>query len=94
MLYPFELDDLVKGAVIALMTLAANHVFADSAAMRVGQQQESAFREGLNATPRQPTRRSLLAAGGCCLCCYSRWQLSRLSRRVPLHRPLFRPHQR
>lgn len=50
-LYPFQLDDLVKGAVIALMTLSANHVFSDSAAARVGRQQETAFRDGLAATP-------------------------------------------
>ena len=46
-LYPYELDDLVKGAIIALMTLAAQHVFADSAATRVGRQQQVAFDSGM-----------------------------------------------
>ena len=35
--YPFELDDLVKGAMISLMTLSAQFVFGEALAHSVGQ---------------------------------------------------------
>lgn len=50
-LYPFQLDDLVKGAIISFMTLAMQSVFADQIAARVGNQQQNAFDAGLTATP-------------------------------------------
>ena len=50
-IYPFVLDDLVKGAIISFMTLALQSVFGDQLASRVGHQQQSAFDSGLTATP-------------------------------------------
>jgi hypothetical protein len=50
-IYPFQLDDLVKGAIISFMTLAMQAVFADQIAARVGHQQQNAFDAGLTATP-------------------------------------------
>jgi len=50
-LYPFQLDDLVKGALIGWATLAINAVFSDQVARRSSLDQQSAFDSGLTATP-------------------------------------------
>ena len=46
-IYPFQLDDLVKGAIISFMTLAMQSVFADQVAARTGNQQQKAFDAGV-----------------------------------------------
>jgi hypothetical protein len=50
-IYPFVLDDLVKGAIIGFMTLAMQSVFSEQVAARTGTQQQNAFDAGLTATP-------------------------------------------
>lgn len=50
-IYPFVLDDLVKGAIISFMTLALQSVFSEQIASRTGAQQQHAFDSGLTATP-------------------------------------------
>jgi hypothetical protein len=50
-LYPYQLDDLVKGAIIGFMSTAIVYVFSDQAATRNARQQEKAFDQGLMATP-------------------------------------------
>ena len=45
-LYPFQLDDLVKGALIGWATLAVNSVFSDQQSARIAKQMESASATG------------------------------------------------
>jgi hypothetical protein len=44
---PFELDDLVKGAIISWVTLALNSIYADNASTRTARQQQSAYNTGV-----------------------------------------------
>ena len=48
--YPFELDDLVKGAMISLMTLSAQFVFGEALAHSVGRRQQQSFDAGQAST--------------------------------------------
>jgi len=52
--YPFELDDLVKGAMISLMTLSAQFVFGEALAHSVGRRQQQSFDAGQASTGEQP----------------------------------------
>jgi ABC-type uncharacterized transport system permease subunit len=44
--YEFELDDLVKGAMISLMTLSAQFVFGEALANAVGRRAQQSFEAG------------------------------------------------
>ena len=46
-LYPYQLDDLVKGAMIGWVTLALNSIYNDQAVNRAAHQQQKAFDAGL-----------------------------------------------
>jgi len=48
--YPFELDDLVKGAMISLMTLSAQFVFGEALAHSVGRRQQQSYDAGQAST--------------------------------------------
>lgn len=44
--YPFELDDLVKGAMISLMTLSAQFVYGEALAHSVSRRNQASFDAG------------------------------------------------
>jgi hypothetical protein len=46
-LYDFALDDLTKGALISLMTLAAQFVFGEAIASSATRRQQTAFDSGM-----------------------------------------------
>lgn len=48
-LYEFSLDDLTKGALISLMTLAAQFVFGEALGSAVGRRSQQAFEAGTRA---------------------------------------------
>ena len=48
--YPFELDDLVKGAMISLMTLSAQFVYGEALAHSVSRRQQASFDAGVTST--------------------------------------------
>lgn len=54
-LYEFSLDDLTKGALISLMTLAAQFVFGEALGSAVGRRSQQAFEAGVRTTPNPET---------------------------------------
>lgn len=48
--YPFELDDLVKGAMISLMTLSAQFVYGEALAHSVSRRNQASFDAGQAST--------------------------------------------
>jgi len=46
-IYEFQLDDLVVGAIISWVTLVLNSHFADAAASRQSRQQQAAYDSGV-----------------------------------------------
>jgi hypothetical protein len=50
-LYDFALDDLTKGALISLMTLAAQSVFGEAIASGATRRQQQAYDAGVDTTP-------------------------------------------
>jgi len=54
-LYQFALPELIQGAFISFMTLAAQYVFGESLSSSVGKRAQASFEAGLNATPTTPT---------------------------------------
>lgn len=56
--YEYQLDDLTKGALIALATLAANWVFGTQVAANTARQQQAATAAGAQAGSTIPTTSS------------------------------------
>ena len=48
--YPFELDDLVKGAMISLMTLSAQFVYGEALAHSVSRRNQQSYESGQAST--------------------------------------------
>jgi hypothetical protein len=54
-IYPYQLDDLVKGALIGWATLAINSVFSDQVAQRTAKDSAAASAEGAKQALSSPT---------------------------------------
>lgn len=55
-LYPFELSELVKGAIIGMMNLAISFVFASEVAKQTSAANQKAYDKGLaTPTPSEPS---------------------------------------
>lgn len=55
-IYPYDLDQLVKGAFLGFMSAALTFVYGDQIASRTAARQQRAFDAGLSATPNEVSK--------------------------------------